>query len=136
MKRRRELTNIDRSSTGLIRMIIALRLAEAATLGPSSPLMKRTPHQASVICVPVFNPRLRYRTFCSLSAVVTIYVRICSSSRLLAGCQLALARTEEKNFKTRLGQENARQTELAQSLEHAYTKILAAGLDPGVSEAP
>lgn len=50
--------------------------------------------------------------------------------------QLAVARVDEGMFKIRLGQESARHAELSRSLEQAYTKILAAGLDPGVSEAP
>jgi len=50
--------------------------------------------------------------------------------------KLAVARADEGVFKARLGQESARHAELSRSLEQAYTKILAAGLDPGVSEAP
>ncbi|CAM9658341.1 unnamed protein product [Hapterophycus canaliculatus] len=49
---------------------------------------------------------------------------------------LAVARADEGKFKTRLGQEGARHAELSRSLQQAYTRILAAGLDPGVSEAP
>ena len=50
--------------------------------------------------------------------------------------QLAVARADEGKLKARLGQETARHAELGRSLEHAYTKIIEAGLDPGVSEAP
>ncbi|CAM9705482.1 unnamed protein product [Ectocarpus fasciculatus] len=49
---------------------------------------------------------------------------------------LAVARADEGNFRTRLEQESARHAELSRSLEQAYTKLLAAGLDPGVSDAP
>eukprot|EP00904_Undaria_pinnatifida_P004783 jgi/Undpi1/1434/HiC_scaffold_11.g04825.m1 len=49
---------------------------------------------------------------------------------------LAVARADEGKLKARLGQETARHAELGRSLEHAYTKIIEAGLDPGVSEAP
>lgn len=50
--------------------------------------------------------------------------------------QLAVARVDEGIFKASLGQENARYAELTRSLAQAYTKILAAGLDLGVSDAP
>ncbi|CAN0077473.1 unnamed protein product [Ectocarpus sp. 12 AP-2014] len=49
---------------------------------------------------------------------------------------LAVARADQGNFRTRLEQESARHAELSRSLEQAYTKLLAAGLDPGVSDAP
>ncbi|CAM9177137.1 unnamed protein product, partial [Laminaria digitata] len=49
---------------------------------------------------------------------------------------LAVARADEGIFKARLGQETVRHAELGRSLEHAYTKIIKAGLDPGVSDAP
>lgn len=50
--------------------------------------------------------------------------------------QLAVARADQGNFRTILEQESARHAELSRSLEQAYTKLLAAGLDPGVSDAP
>lgn len=43
---------------------------------------------------------------------------------------------DEENFKTRLAQETARHAELSRGLELAYTKMLGAGLDPGISDPP
>ena len=58
------------------------------------------------------------------------------ASMLAFVIQLALARIDEEAFKTKLAREDARYTALSKILEQAYTKIIAAGLDPGVSNEP
>lgn len=51
--------------------------------------------------------------------------------------QLAVARTNEEMFKTKLVREDARYVELNRLLTQAYTKVIAAGLNPaGMSGAP
>lgn len=67
--------------------------------------------------------------------IICIRVHPAAANRTHA-LQLAVARVDESTFKAKLGQEAARQEELARSLEQAYTTIIGAGLDPGVSDAP
>lgn len=53
-----------------------------------------------------------------------------------ASVQLAIARTDEGNFRKKLAQETARHAELSRSLEQAYAKLVGVGLDVDISDAP
>lgn len=81
---------------------------------------------------PLFNDSCWPFHACSTPSQPSLGFSPCPS----AGGQLTAARVDEGAFKTKLEHENARQLELARSLEQAYTKIIAAGLDLGVSNAP